>query len=443
MSLRLKLVLLVLGLTLALLGGLGVAIASSLRGWTAEVVDAELRRRADALIDALKVEHGRLELDDDDDDLGARGTPFRVETRDGRLLLGSGADWPAVPGFTTATGRTGEQLRVLSVEFTPPDGDEALVLRVAAPLTAFAGLADRFRTGLVVALILALVLGAAGAALLAQGFLAPLRRLSRAVDAIEGGASKARLDPAGLDPELGRLATAFNGLLGRVEKVMDAERALVARASHALRTPISSILTQAEVSARRDRPAEGYREALEAIAATATDAARLADGLLALSRADAGAPVAAREDVVLAGLALELDRLFRPRAEAAGLQLLIDVPDGLVLRAARSNVRELLDALLDNAVRYTPRGGTVRLEARENGPRVTIEVLDTGPGIPPAERAQVFERFFRGSAAGASGQPGSGLGLPLVKALAQAEGAEVSIDDAPGGGTRARVVFGR
>ncbi len=443
MSLRLKLVLLVLGLTISLLGGLGLALAASLRSWTMEVVDAELTRRAEVLSREVKYEHGALELDDDDD-LSTRGLPFRVEAEDGTALVGSQVSWPAGSlgglGFSSAQSPTGEPLRVLSIAFTPRHGRDRLVLRVAAPLTAVAGLAERFRGGLLLALLLAALLSVGGAALLAHWFLAPLRRLSASVDQLEAHSLSSRVETLGLGIELSRLAEAFNGLLGRVALVVDGQREFIGRASHALRTPLASILTQAEVSLQRERDAGSYRATLDSIAAASRDAALLADGLLALTRADA-ARSADREDVALPELAAELERLFRARAEAKGLRLELSVSPGLTVHAARARLREVLDALLDNAVRYTPAGGAVRFVARAEDGGVALEVLDSGPGIKPEERAQVFERFFRGSAAESSGQPGSGLGLALVKTLVEAEGAQVEVGEATGGGARVTVRF--
>jgi signal transduction histidine kinase len=361
------------------------------------------------------------------------------------VLLGSEVAWPAASlsglGFVTTQSRAGEPLRVLSVAFSPHHGRERLVLRVAAPLTALSELGDRFRAGLLLALLLAAVLSAGGAALLAHWFLAPVRRLSRDVDELEARSLAARVDTTALGPELGRLAGAFNGLLGRVSQVVEGQREFIGRASHALRTPLSSILTQAEVALRRERDGASYRATLEAIAAASVDAARLADGLLALTRADAAAGASPKEDVVLRELGDELERLFRPRAEAKGLRFERSAPEGLKVRVTRARLRELLDALLDNAVKYTPAGGVVRFSARAEESAVVLEVTDSGPGIKPEERTQVFERFFRGSAAEASGAPGSGLGLSVVQALVTAEGAKLELGEATGGGARVTLRF--
>jgi two-component system OmpR family sensor kinase len=442
-SLRLKLVLLVVGLTTGLLGALGLVMGGALRAWTEAAADADLTRRADALTHEARFDDGKLELDDDDE-LGARGLPFRIETTRGDVLLGS-AGWPqtVLPalGFATIESRTGEQVRILSVTFSPRQGTERLVLRVAAPLAALSGLADRFRAGLLWALLLAAGLSAGGATLLASWFLAPLSRVSREVDAIEARALTARLDTGGLDPELLRVATAFNRLLARVAMVFEGQRDFVARASHALRTPLASMLAQAEVALRRERSAESYRETIEALVEATRDAARLTDGLLALTRADAANVVEAREVVNLTDVSREVQRLFGARAEVSSLRLDISVAAGLAIVATRSRLRESLDALLDNAFCYTPKGGVVTFAARAEGQTVVLEVVDNGPGIRLSERAQVFERFFRGSAAAESKRPGSGLGLALVKALVEADGGSATLDDAPGGGTRVSLIF--
>ncbi|MFZ5441809.1 MAG: sensor histidine kinase [Myxococcota bacterium] len=445
MRLEFKLALLVLALTTLLLGALGVTLGLSLGRWSEQVVDDELARRAAVLEHEVHFDDGALELDDDDD-LSTRGLPFRLETPDGRLLFGA-REWPtgstAQLGFVTVHGEDERHVRVLSQEFTPKHGGgQRLVLRVAAPLRAVAGVTHRFRQGLIVALALAAVLSGLGGLLLARWFLRPLRRLTADVDALEARSVAGRLDTRGLDPSLARLASAFNALLERVSAVMMGQRDFVARASHALRTPLAGMLTEAEVALRRERSAAEYRATLSAIVETTREAAQLTEGLLALTRADA-ATGAQREAVELSALFDELARVFHARVEAAGLTLERKVAAGLTVRATRSRLREMLDALLDNAVRYTPRGGTIFLEASADGERVLVAVSDTGQGVAEAERARIFERFSRGSAAERSGQPGSGLGLAVVKALVEAEGGAVTVAAREGGGAVFTLAFPR
>ena len=440
MTLRARLVGLVLVLLALVLGGLGLYLAGSLGAWSGEVLDQELGHRADVIASEVQWEHGELEIEDEADTAGAQGWPYRIEAEDGQALFTS-PGWPRLdtapgPGPLETIPSAGGPWRVHTRAFQPHDGDGALVLRVAAPASTFTQVAARFRVGLFVALVLALVLGAVGAAVIAHQALAPLRRLSGEVARIEARSLSTRLDARGLDPELGGLAGAFNALLERLERAFDAQRAFVGRASHALRTPLTSILTRAEVTLRRERTAEEYRAALEEVAGSARASAALAEGLLALNRADSARGEGKRERVVLAPLVDELGRLFRVRAEEAGLALEVRAEAGLSVEVDRHRLREALDALVDNALRYTPRGGRVALVARADGEHAVLEVTDSGPGIAADERAQVLEPFFRGRAGEASGQTGSGLGLSVVRAVAEAEQATLGLDDAPGGGTR-------
>jgi two-component system OmpR family sensor kinase/two-component system sensor histidine kinase QseC len=283
--------------------------------------------------------------------------------------------------------------------------------------------------------------GGLGSAALARLSLAPLRRMAVEVDAIGATSLERRVGTAGLDPELRRVATAFNALLDRLSEAMERQRQLVSRASHALRTPVATILTRSEVALRRDREAPAYRAALEDVLAAARESATLVAHLLTLARLEERRGPPAREDVPLAEVAREIALLLAPRAEEAGVALEVDVAEGLAARADRAALREAVEALVDNAIRYTPRGGRagVRSAATAAGPALTV--WDTGPGIPAVERASVLERFQRGAAAQASGQPGSGLGLAIVKAIADAHGATLTLGDRPGGGLEVTLAF--
>lgn len=446
MTLRARLVGLVLVLLTLVLGGLGLYVSASLTSWSREVLDQELAHRADVIASEVHFEDGELEIEAEGDTTGERGWPYRLETLDGQALFDA-PGWPRLAGplgqEAFATIDSGARpVRVHTRMFRPDHGRDDLVLRVAAPAEAFSDVAQRFRVGLLVALALALVLGALGAAAIAHRATTPLRRLTGDVAQIEARSLATRLDGRALGPELGVLAATFNALLERLERAFDAQRAFVGRASHALRTPLASILTRAEVTLRRERTAEEYRAALEEIAAAARASGTLAEGLLALNRADAANTGGHRDRVDLVGLGDELARLFRVRAEEGGLAFEVAVPEGLAVEADRARLREALDALLDNALRYTPRGGRVTFSAQADGAAVVLEVTDSGPGIPPGEREQVLAPFFRGKAA-EGGPAGSGLGLSVVKALADAEGATLQLDEAPGGGTRVRLRFAR
>lgn len=451
MTLRAKLVALVLGVIALVLTGLGAVLSRSFSGWSAEAVDRDLLERAAHVAGLVEVEDedehgGRLELGEDAAALHDPAHPWRVGSEGAVLAAVGDLPWPplqagAEPVVGTVVDGAGRAWRVASAAFEVAEhGGSPVVVQVAGPTAPFAALEAPFRRGLLFSLLGALVLGGLGAALLAHRSLAPLRRLADDIAATGVGSldSTVRLD--GLDPELRRVATAFNDLLGRLEAAMRQQRQLVSRASHALRTPVATIRTRAEVSLRREREPAAYREALGEIQSAARDASVLISQLLTLSRLDERREQLAVEEMPVAAVAGEVARLLAPRAEEAGISLELDVSEGLTVTANRGALRELLEALLDNAVRYTPRGGRAGIAAAATpGGRCLLRVWDTGPGIPEKERSKVLERFYRGTSGTASGQPGSGLGLSVVKAIADAHGAGVRLDGRPGGGLEVAV----
>jgi signal transduction histidine kinase len=450
MSLRARVVLLVVGLTAAILGGLWAALAGSFSGWSAEALEADLAGRAGKVAAAVEVEGGgRLEIEGENLPFGRDpGRPFRVLGPDGfawasrRFPWGPAAEAWSAPASAPLADAEGRRWRVVTRTFEVSGEHRRepirILVQVAGEEAAFVALGSRFQRGLLVALLAALVLGGAAAALLVHRSLRPLRRLAAEVDAIGPHTLDRRVSTAGLDPELTRLGAAFNDLLARLAEAMERQRRLVSRASHSLRTPAATILTQAEVALRRERSPGEYREALGEIAATARESAALIAHLLTLARLDERKDPPRREEVALAEVAGEVLRLLAPRAAEAGVELGAEVPAGLVARAERAGLRELLEALLDNAVCYTPRGGRagIRAEAAPGGGS-ELAVWDTGPGVAPEERAQVLERFFRGS--GSAGKPGSGLGLSIAQAIAEAHGAALELADRPGGGLVVRM----
>jgi signal transduction histidine kinase len=455
-TLRAKIVVLVVGLTAAILAGLWLLLSRSWAGWSADAVDRELVARAGAIAALVELDDGELELEHEHDARALRDPdhPYRILAPGGVVLAGGGElAWPppgrgrGAPWAGSVEDAAGRTWRVVSaahvVEGKRRRGRDAVVIevQVAGEAAPHRALEERFRSGLLVALAAALVVGGAGSALLAHLSLAPLRRVAAQVDSIGAASLERRVDAAGLDPELGRVAGAFNELLARLEEAMSHQRALVSRASHALRTPVATILTRAEVALRRERDPAAYRGALEDVAAAAREAAALVQHLLTLARLDERRGPAAREEVALAPLADEIVRLLSPRAGEAGVALESAAAEALVVRADPAAIRELLEALLDNAVHYTPRGGRAGVRATATAAGPALVVWDTGPGIPPEERPRAFERFQRGAAALAAGKPGSGLGLAIVKAIADAHGAAVTLGDRPGGGLVVTVTF--
>jgi two-component system OmpR family sensor kinase len=234
----------------------------------------------------------------------------------------------------------------------------------------------------------------------------------------------------GLPDEVRPVAEALNELLERLRAALERERAFLADAAHELRTPITALDLQAQALA--DAGDDRRAAALGDLRAGVKRVGRLIEQLLALAREQQGASAA--------HATLDLDELVRrtvaefvPLAEAAELDLGIESADPVRVAGDADALRRLLGNLLDNAVRYTPARGRIDVAVqREDGspPRALVTVADTGPGIPPEERARVFDRFHR--VPGTSGT-GSGLGLALARSIATRHGGEVVLADGPGG----------
>ena len=268
--------------------------------------------------------------------------------------------------------------------------------------------------------------------------LAPLARLAAAV---------ARRTPASLEPfseesapeEVRPLIRSLNALVQRLGAAFAAQRALVADAAHELRTPLAALRLQAQLAEAAPDPA-ARTAAIAELRAGVERATHVVEQLLTLARQEHEGEAAATDAPVrLAELAAQAVADHAALAEAKGVDLgAARLDDAAAVRGDPVGLRALLANLVDNAIRYTPAGGRVDVSAIAAPGGAAIEVADTGPGIPAAERARVFDRFYRlpGTAA-----PGSGLGLAIVRAVAGRHGAVVELSDTPGGGLTVGVRF--
>ncbi|MGI5205947.1 HAMP domain-containing sensor histidine kinase [Spirillospora sp. CA-108201] len=274
--------------------------------------------------------------------------------------------------------------------------------------------------------------------LLAHGMTAPLREMTAAARAMARGDYSRRVRATSRD-EVGELAQAFNRMAADLAEVDRQRREFVANVSHELRTPISALRAVLE------NVADGVTPATPDVLETALDQTerlgRLVTQLLDLSRVEAGAAALDVTDIDIA--AFVADVVAEARAGRPDAVFEPDVAPGLRAAADRDRLHQVVANLLDNAARHSPDGRPVRITARPAHPPggLVVEVADEGPGIPPEERARVFERFSRGSAPGA-GTPGggTGLGLAIANWATQLHGGDISVLDAPTG-CRIRVVI--
>ncbi len=273
--------------------------------------------------------------------------------------------------------------------------------------------------------------------------LRPLDAMSRAV-AKRRPDAMAPLAENALPSELRPLAGSLNALLARLDEALAAQRRFTADAAHELRTPLAAVRLQAELAERApDAPARAA--ALTELKSGVDRAVRLVEQLLTMARFEPEALGATESLVDLTPLVHDALVARAALAEDKGVDMGSVRTAPVAVRGDPASLGTLLANLLDNALRYTPAGGRIDVAVDDEDGAAVLTVMDSGPGIPATERAGVFERFRRGSAAGdAAAVGGSGLGLSIVKRIAAAHGATVALEDGAGGqGLTVRVRFPR
>ncbi|GAC1334329.1 MAG: hypothetical protein NVSMB17_15830 [Candidatus Dormibacteria bacterium] len=230
-------------------------------------------------------------------------------------------------------------------------------------------------------------------------------------------------------------------LLARLEASFEGLRRFTADASHELRAPLALMRNQVEVARTRERSPAEYSALLAQLDDELRHLTAISDQLLLLARADARALAPVVEVVDVADLVSEVGQRWATRAAAADVGIEVDAPDSGELRAQPDLLRQVLDNLVDNALRYAPAGSAVRLSARERGGSWVIDVADTGPGVPAELRPRLFERFTRSDAARDPASGHAGLGLAVSAAIAEAHGGSLVLADSHPGGSTFRLVL--
>jgi len=354
------------------------------------------------------------------------GNRRAVEMREAQALRS------APVGFSTVGLEDAGTLRVLTTRIHGATGVAATIgvgesLRPATD--AQAGVARTFALAGTLTLVVALVLAYLIAARISQ----PLRRMARIAARVDAGDLSPRIAAPGPRDEIRVLADAFDHMLDRLETAFGGQRAFLADTSHELRTPLTIIRGQLEVLARqRDIGADDVRRVEQLVRAEVERMQRLVDDLLLLAHADEPAFLTLRE-VDLTSYLAELIETFQAlgdRRFECG-----DIPPGQ-LRADPDRLTQALSNIVRNAIAHTEPGGHIRLRLAATGTSVTFAVDDDGPGIPPAQRERIFERFHRPDPSRTRSSGGAGLGLAIVRAIVEAHGGKVSAGAAPGGGAR-------
>jgi heavy metal sensor kinase len=275
----------------------------------------------------------------------------------------------------------------------------------------------------------AVLLSIGGGYFLAGRALRPVSAMAAMSRQITAEALSQRLPVGNPNDELGQMATVFNQTLGRLEASFERLRNFTANVSHELRTPLTAIRAVGEVSLQRAHDAEFLRDVIGSMLEEADRLTRLIDCMLSLARAESGSMGMVRENVDLAVEAKAAVDLVRVLVEEKHQTMQSECDGRAIVRGDPAMLRQALLNLLDNAIRYTPIGGHIRIAVHgdDNGNRM-VEVEDNGPGIDPAHRDRIFERFYRAPSGYGLRTHGTGLGLAIARSAVEAAGGRLEYE---------------
>jgi len=303
------------------------------------------------------------------------------------------------------------------------------------PDVAIAEARRQVLTPLAIAAPIGLALSTAGALWLSRRALAPVDRVIAAAREITVENLDRRIDVPARDDELRTLVRTLNDLLDRIERGHRALAMFAADASHELRTPIAAICSELEVALRRPRTPEEWSQSAQTSLDELRRLARVMDSLLRFAQADA-APSAGTDDVELAELVDDLTAMHTSAARAAGVELSARCATDVHVRGDADMLSTAISNLVANAIRYTPRGGTITATVEVTDGAAHVHIDDNGRGLAPGELDAIFTPFARGTQAKTADSAGLGLGLPIARRIAERHGGTIAANNRPTGGAR-------
>jgi heavy metal sensor kinase len=250
-----------------------------------------------------------------------------------------------------------------------------------------------------------------------------------------------RIEHNGADDEIGRLAQAFDQMIARLDRSFQQVRQFSADASHELKTPLTAIRGEAEVALMGELQAEDSRRSLRSILESAERMSEVVDSLLLLARADAGQALIRREPVDLGSLTLQVVEDLEPLAGRQGVSLVVGDIDDVTVAGDPLWLQQAVCNLVSNGIKYTPAGGSVTVELKQEEGQAALVVRDTGIGIAEEHLPQIFDRFYRIDHGRARTAGGAGLGLSITRWVVEAHGGQIRVESTPGQGSVFRILL--
>lgn len=365
-----------------------------------------------------------------------RRAVYLLQSPDGTRIAGNLYGWPKEPDDTSGwvrfpIERIGDgrlATEVLARTYVLPKDYRLLVGRSLHDARTVKSAINR---ALGWGLALTVLLGIVGGYFTSRHMLTRVEAMSRTARRIVGGDMKSRMILSGTGDEFDRLATSFNEMMDEIERLVEGIRTVTDNVAHDLRTPLNRLRSRIDVALLGHGDEAELRRVLEETVVEADNLLATFNALLAIGNAESGQRLHTFEPLDPAQLAADVVELYEPLAEEKGVAIVCHTDPGLSLDGDRHLMFQALANLVDNAVKYTPEGGTVSVTVAHAKEAIEVTVADSGPGIPAEACERVLDRFVRLDATRST--PGNGLGLSLVKAVAHLHAAQLKLtDNAPG-----------
>ena len=450
-TLRVRFALWVAGLLLVVLAAFGAYVYFSLARGLADSIDRSLDLNAAQALTMINVKNGKISYSGSiaksnrtAAKLRQKGLTLRILDPGGQVIQALNL-YHRLPIVDESLAAARRQHATYATVTDPVEGDPVRIYTVPVieqgkvigivqaiySLDAVEDTLERLLTALLIGGSLLALVATFGGNILAAHALAPIDHIIRTARRISAEDLSARLNLPATDDEVGRLAATFDEMLTRLNESFKRERQFSADATHELRTPLAAMQAILSVTGERRRTPEDYEQALADLTEETNRLRSLVEDLLCLARWDNQLPIP-RESVDLSALLGDITDSLRPLAEAKGLILTCDTPNGITLYGDSDGLIRLFVNLVDNAIKYTKQG-VISLTAHVNSNNLYVTISDTGDGIPAEHLPRIFDRFYRLDTSRSS--PGAGLGLAIVQDIARAHGGAIEVSSTVGKGS--------
>ena len=449
-SIRLRLTAWYVAILLASLSLFGIAAFLAMRKGIEKSVDENLEGQANGVAEVMGrvLQQEPAELQDElkeHQELREQADFLQVCDQNGRWIYRSrlmahyDVSMPLKASYSAYNVMAADlPLRVLVREMSA--GGQTYRIQVAAPMDDFYDAMDRFKWMVLVLSPLLLVLASAGGYWLSRRALTPVDQITQAAQGINSNNLAKRLEVPQSGDELQRLSETLNSMLGRLESSFNRITQFTADASHELRTPLALMRTTTEVSLRTSQTVSDYREAQEEVLVELEKTSSLVEKLMLLARADAGVESLHRLPVNVADCLRAACKDGHVLAETKHVSFQLNIDSStLVVEGDSQALHRLFLILIDNAVKYTPSGGSIAVRLTGSDDSAVAEFRDTGIGISAPDLPNIFDRFYRADKARSREFGGVGLGLSIARWVAEAHRGSIDVQSTPGSGSVFRV----